>query len=212
MKTSSTRFLGFHLFCIRVAEGMRMPRLFLVPLCALTLLAQTAPESLRIVVVEGQGAINNIRDHTARQPVVRVEDASERPIAGATVNFTLPDLGASAFFSDGRTALSTVTDASGLAAVRGMRPNNVAGQFPIRVTASYQGQTASATILQTNVAPPAAARSGSKKKYIIAALVAAAAGGALAATRGGKSASATPTPTPGGTVITPGSPVIGPPH
>jgi hypothetical protein len=179
-------------------------------LCVSALAAQTAPEGLRVVVVEGQGAMNNIRDHTARAPVVRVEDSQERPVAGATVNFTLPDLGASGFFPDGRTALSTTTDQNGLAVGRGLRPNNVAGRFQIRVTASQQGSGGSATITQVNVAPPAA-KGGSGKKIVIAVLVAAAAGGAALAVRG-KSNSGGTTPPPSGTTITPGSPVVGPPR
>lgn len=178
--------------------------------CASALAAQTAPEGLRVIVVEGQGAINNIRDRTARAPVVRVEDSQERPVAGATVNFTLPDLGASGFFPDGRTALTTTTDQNGLAVGRGLRPNNVAGRFQIRVTASHQGSSGSAAITQVNVAPPAA-KGGSKKIYVIAVLVAAAAGGAAVAARGkgGSNSGATP---PSGTTITPGSPVVGPPR
>lgn len=172
---------------------------------------QTQPAlELRIVVVEGEGAINNIREHTARAPVIRVLDAEERPVAGATVNFLLPDFGAGGAFPEGRTNLTTTTDQEGRAMARGLRPNNVAGRFQIRVSASSQGRSASSTISQVNVAP--AARSGSsKKKYIIAVLAAGGAAGAIfAAKGGGKGTSAAATP--GGTTITPGSPVFGPPR
>lgn len=181
-------------------------------LCAFALSAQTGPETLRVIVVEGQDAINNIRDRTARAPVVRVEDSEERPVAGATVNFTLPDLGASGFFPDGRTALSTTTDQNGLATGRGLRPNNVAGRFQIRVTASHQGQTGSATITQVNVAPAAAAKKGSGKKVLLVVLVAAAGGGTAVALRGKGSSNGGSNPPPSGTTITPGSPVVGPPR
>jgi hypothetical protein len=178
---------------------------------ASTLGGQTQPASeLRIVVVEGGGAINNIREHTARAPVIRVLDAEERPVAGATVNFLLPDFGAGGTFPEGRTNLTTTTDADGRTMARGLRPNNVAGRFQIRVSASSQGRSASSTISQVNVAP-AARSSSSKKKYIIAALAAGGAAGAIFAAKGG-SKGTSGTSTPGGTTITPGSPVFGPPR
>ncbi len=184
-------------------------------LCAFALSAQTGPETLRVIVVEGQGAINNIRDRTARAPVVRVEDSQERPVAGATVNFTLPDLGASGYFPDGGTTFSTTTDQNGVAGAHGLRPNNVAGQFQIRVMASHQGQTGSATINQVNVAPAAAAKKKSKAKYIVLAVVGAGAAGGvgIALSRGkGSNGGGGTNPPPGGTTITPGSPVVGPPR
>ena len=36
--------------------------------------AQGAPTSLKIVILEGDGAINNIRQRTAREPIVQVQD------------------------------------------------------------------------------------------------------------------------------------------
>jgi len=173
--------------------------------------AQTKPDAgLRIVVVEGEGAINNIRDRTARAPVVRVLDETEHPIGGATVNFVLPELGSSAFFPESRSHLTTTTDQDGRAIGRGLRPNNVAGRFQIRVSASSEGRTGSAIINQVNVAP--SARGKSKTKFVIAALVAGGAVGAVFAAKGGGSSSSPATPSgAGGTTVTPGSPVFGPP-
>jgi hypothetical protein len=175
-----------------------------------TLRAQSEPDSgLRIIVLEGDGAINNIREHTAHAPVIRLLDAEERPVAGATVNFLLPDLGAGGYFPEGRSNLTTRTDTDGRAVARGLRPNNVAGRFQIRVSATSGSHKGAATISQINVAP-AAARGKSKTKYLIAVLVAGGAAGAAFAAKGsGKGSS---TPTPGGTTITPGSPVFGPPR
>ena len=55
--------------------------------------AQQAPMKLNIVIVEGDGAINNIRQRTAREPIVQVEDENNMPVAGATVYFLLPESG-----------------------------------------------------------------------------------------------------------------------
>src|SRR5438045_2773092 len=83
--------------------------------------AQTPPVSLR--VLEGDRAINSIKLHRGHDPVVQVVGASGEPIAGAAVTFLLPASGPSAAFSDGGLSLTVQTDARGMAAARGLRPN-----------------------------------------------------------------------------------------
>jgi hypothetical protein len=174
--------------------------------------AQSRPDAgLHITVLEGEGAINNIREHTARAPVIRVVDVEDKPAGGVTVNFLLPEFGPSGTFTEGGTHFTTTTDQDGRATGRGLRPNNVAGRFQIRVSASSGGRSGAATINQVNVAP-AAAKSGSKTKYIIAALAAGGAAGAIFALKGGGNGSGSSTPGTGGTTVTPGSPVFGPPR
>jgi len=156
---------------------------------------------LRVVVVEGEGAINNIREQRAREPVVRVLDSEFRPVPGASVTFLTTELGASASFPSGH-SLTTISDEKGEAVGRGLRPNNVAGPFQIRVTATSGGQTATAVINQTNAAP-IAVRKGSSKKALIALIVGggAAAGAAVALTS--RKTAATPSaPSPPAAVAT----------
>ena len=184
-------------------------------LCPPSAWAQEAGGQLNIVIVEGDGAINNIKQRTAREPIVQVEDQNHKPIAGAAVVFLLPDQGASGVFANGSHTLTVMTDAQGRAVARGFRPNNVQGKLQMRVTASHQGQTASATISQTNAAGAAAAGAVSagisaKLITILAIAGAAVAGGVVAATHGGGSSSS-PTPTPP-TTITPGTGTVGAPH
>src|SRR5438270_591632 len=136
--------------------------------------------ALQIVVVEGQGAINNARTHTGREPVIEVRDADNAPVAGAVVTFQAPATGPSAIFGSGNTTLLTQTDASGRAVGRALKPNSVKGPFQIRVTASSNGQVASAVISQTNALPVEA--KSNKKVWLIPLIAGAAAGGALAAT------------------------------
>ncbi len=168
---------------------------------------------LRVVVVEGEGAINNIREQRAREPVVRILDAEFRPVPGASVTFMTTELGASATFPTGHT-LTTVSDAKGEAVGRGLRPNNVAGPFQIRVTAAWGGQTASAVVNQTNAAP-VAVRKGSSKKALIALIVGggAAAGAAVALTSRKSAATSGPTGPPASvaTTITAGTGSFGKP-
>jgi hypothetical protein len=175
--------------------------------------AQTA--GLKIVVQEGQGAINNIQQHRAKEPVVQVLDADGAPVVGASVSFLLPDNGAGGEFADGAHMLAVITDDKGQAVARGLRPNEAAGEFQIRVTASYHGETASVAITQIN-AEPAAAKSGNGKLVLILAIVGGAAAAGAAAALGHKGSSSStgtpPPPPPTSTVLVPGSPSIQAPH
>ena len=174
--------------------------------------AQTLPTELNIVVVEGEGAINNVRQRVARAPVVRLEDQNHKPIAGAAVVFTLPTEGATGEFSNGGKSLTMMTDSQGTAAAQGLRLNQLAGKVPIHVNASYRGLTARTSINQFAVLPPGAkASSGGGHGALIAVLVvlgaAAAGGGAYFATHKSTSSPSpgvvNPAPTPIG--ITPGT-------
>jgi len=176
-----------------------------------SLSAQEAPgPKLNIVVVEGEGAVNNIRQRLAREPIVRVEDENKKPVAGATVVFLLPKSGASGLFPNGTTMLTVTTDAKGQAIAAGLRPNSVAGQFQIRVTANYQGMTGATSVNQSNAGAAAAGVSG-KTIAILAAVGAAAAGGVIAATGGNGGNGPTPTPPPRTVSITAGTPSVGAP-
>ena len=179
--------------------------------------AQDAAPKLNIVIVEGDGAINNIRQRTAREPIIQVEDENHKPIAGAAVIFTLPGQGAGGTFAGGAQSLSVVTDSQGRAVAHGFHPNTVQGQYQIHVTASNNGQSANATISQTNavVAGAAGAAAAGLSGKLIAVLVivgaAAAAGGAYYATHNGGGSGATIGAGASVIVITPGTGTVGPP-
>jgi hypothetical protein len=176
---------------------------------------------LRIVILEGEGAINNIKKRTAREPIVQVEDENNRPVAGAMVMFRLPEQGAGGSFANGSKSIMAYTNADGRAVAVGLKPNATAGQFQISVQASYQGVTASAAITQTNIVAAAAAvgaagaTAGISKTLIAILAIAggAAAAGTVAATRGGNGGSKpNPVPTPpSATINAPGTPSFSPP-
>jgi hypothetical protein len=196
---------------------MRSVCLLLVGCMALPLsptFAQEPAHKLNLVIIEGDGAINNIRQRTAREPIVQVEDENHKPVAGAAVLFLLPSRGAGGTFANGSHSLSVVSDAQGRAVAQGLQVNNVKGQFQIQVTATSNGLTATATITQTTAAAAgtsAAASTGISGKVIaiVAIAAAAAAGGAYYATHsGGSSSSAAIAP---GTTITAGAGTVGPP-
>lgn len=159
--------------------------------------ARTGVVGLKLLVLAGQDAINNIKQRTARDPVVQVVDENDRPVAGAAITFALPSRGASGVFANGARSMTILTDAQGTAAASGLTPNAVAGELPIQVSASYQGQTASAVITQTNAVAAGAGMSAATIG-IIGAVVAGAAVGAALALSGGDSTAA-PAARPNGT-------------
>src|SRR5689334_9974828 len=114
-------------------------RLWLRPLTVVLtgiaiLSAQQAPE-LQILVIGGEGSINNVKQRTAREPVVEVRDRNNRPVAGALVLFEAPRNGASGTFFGGSPTLRITTDAQGRAVGQGFRPNTSAGDFGVQVSA-----------------------------------------------------------------------------
>ncbi|MFB3779237.1 MAG: hypothetical protein ACE141_16590 [Bryobacteraceae bacterium] len=175
---------------------------------------RAVPAKLNIVIVEGEGAINNIRQRTAREPIVQVEDENRRPIAGAAVLFRLPDSGPGGLFSNGTRTLQVVTDSRGRAFAEGLRVNDIQGKFQIQVEASYEGVSASTTITQVNSVITAGAVGGASGKLIAILAIAggAAAGGVVLATRksNGTSTSAAP-PAVSPTTISAGTPSVGNP-
>jgi hypothetical protein len=175
---------------------------------------------LNLVIVEGDGQINNIRQRTAREPVVMVEDENHRPVAGAIVVFTTPSRGASALFANGSHTLTVTTDDTGRAVARGLQPNTARGQYQIHVNASSQGRTASTNINMTNAVVTAAGTvaaasvSHAKLITILAVVGAAVAGGTAYAVTSQKNGG-TPSTNPPGvspTTITAGPGSIGPPR
>ena len=195
-------------------SGLRnVASLTLCPLLALYTSApiafgQDALPRLNIVIVEGDGAINNIKQRTAREPIVEVQDENHRPVAGAAVLFALPNGGPGATFAGGLQNATFITDQSGRAVARGMKLNRINGKFQIKVTASSRGRIGTTTIIQTNVGAAAATLGATgislKVLLIIAAAAGAGAGAAYAATHSGSSRP--------NTGITIGSPTVGPPR
>jgi len=177
---------------------------------------QAAPKKLKIVILEGEGAINNIRQRTAREPIVQVVDENNRPVAGATVMFLLPESGPGGTFPNGARSLVVTTDSQGKAVAKGFRANAETGKFQIQVEATYRDLVAQTTINQANAVLTAGAAAGAaggisgKVIAILAIAGAAVAGGVIAATSGGNGGGGT-TPPVQRTIITPGTPSVQPP-
>lgn len=169
------------------------------------------PPQLQITILDGEGALNNIKQQTAREPIVQVEDENHKPIAGALVIFSLPQSGASGTFAGGSTVFNGVSDVNGHAIATGLTPNNIVGKYQIQVTAKYRGLTAHTSINQSNfmgstVNPAHAATHAFPLKavLIVAAVAGAAAVAVVVATQSGGGPSTTITPGTG-TVTAPPS-------
>jgi hypothetical protein len=132
----------------------------LVVVSALVSAQQPQPSpSLRIVVLEGEDAVNIVQQKTAVRPVVEVRDSNNLPVAGVVVQFTIARSGggAAAAFANGQSAVTVTTDAVGRAVSSPLQAIGN-GAVRINVQATYQGQVATATVSQTNFATVAEAR------------------------------------------------------
>jgi hypothetical protein len=126
------------------------------------------PNKLFITLIDGEGALNDIRTRTAREPIVEVEDENHKPVAGALVLFALDNGGGSPFGSfAGAQSLSVTTDAAGRAVGRGFAITNRKGQYKINVHASKGPATTDAVITMENVLNAGSASNGSVPTAII---------------------------------------------
>jgi hypothetical protein len=111
---------------------------------------------LKIVVLEGEDAVNIIDKKTAVKPTVEVRDKNDLPVSGATVTFMINGGRNAATFANGLRQVTVTTDSFGRATITELNPLG-RGAFQIQARAAYQGQTATATIHQTNFATTAQA-------------------------------------------------------
>ncbi len=169
--------------------------------------SEAVPQTLQIVILDGEGALNNVKQRTAREPIVEVRDENHKPVAGVLVTFALPEYGPSGTFINGSRTFTALSDNAGRVAARGFKPNSELGEFRIQVTANFEGRIAKAQIRQSNVGPSSAAattgHSAAFKWGIIGAIATAGVVvGTVVATRGHGQ----------GTTITSGTGTVGPPQ
>lgn len=175
----------------------------------------TMADTLKILVLEGDGAVNNTEKHKGTPPIVEVRDENDRPIEGAAVVFRLPVAGPGGHFAKQELSTTVRTNIQGQAAASGFLPNSEIGRFKIHATVTSGNKTGEVEITQTNSAdtfameaPPPPKKAGWWKWAAIGAAVVAAGGIGLAAS-GGSSA---PTTGPGAAptvTITPGPVTVG---
>jgi hypothetical protein len=123
-----------------------------------------------------------MHQRTIREPMAKVTDRNNRPIAGIAVTFLiLPEGGAGATFPGGQLSLQVKTNAEGIARGAGMQHNGIAGNYRVQVTAEYNNQTQTKEMRYRNV------RKHSSKYWLSVAAILAVVGTAttVAATRSG---------------------------
>jgi hypothetical protein len=171
----------------------------------------TATGGLKILVLEGQDGVNNIRAPMPMNLVVEVRDDNDRPVEGATVSFQMPLKGPSGGFEGGVRNKDATTNIQGQAEVS-YTPNMEPGRFTIQVKAMQGGRTGMTTIMQQNSntgeGQTKSWLSRHKKIVIAAAVVAVGVGLAVGLTRGGSKSGSSGS----GITITPGVPTVGAPQ
>jgi hypothetical protein len=122
-----------------------------LPNAPVPLAADPDPDGLTITILDGEGALNNIRARTAREPIVQVTDKNHKPVTGAFVLFkVVPGPNGAGGTFNGASSLNVQTDAQGKAVGHGLKPNSTQGKYQIQVSANFAGITAEVTIHQTN--------------------------------------------------------------
>ncbi len=192
--------------------------LFIVPWLILSLAGLSPAQDtggLRILVITGNGAVNDISKYVPTPTILEVRDSLDQPVAGATVSFTFPEIGPSGRFADGSRTWATTSDARGRVTMSGFVPSRNEGSYQIAVNAASGEKSASIMLRETNAFVPTAALRGkprmgsSARILVILGIGGAVAAGSLLAIKGGNtgsSASASPTS------ISIGSISIGAPH
>jgi hypothetical protein len=117
---------------------------------------------LRIKILDGDGAFNDIKRKTGHSMSVAVLDENSQPLLGAEVTFTAPSFGASGTFSNGKRVMTAITNMQGVAQVEPLLPNLTEGRFNIAVTARQGDREGTAVIVQANSTAIVVPR-GSKK-------------------------------------------------
>jgi len=141
----------------RLSAAVLMVLLFVRPLTMLAAelpfppVPDPQPQLLQITILDGEGALNNIRQRTAREPIVEVKDENHKPVAGVLILFAIQSNGGAGASFAGASTLSVTTDAAGRAVAHGLIPNNKTGEFTIKVTATLGALTAVVIITQKNV-------------------------------------------------------------
>jgi hypothetical protein len=107
-------------------------------------------QSLKVLVLAGNGESNDLERRLMAPLVVEVLDRNERAVEGAEVIFRFPISGPSATFPGGKTSVTVRTNGTGQAAALNWMANGQTGTFQVHVNASYGNQVGEATLSMTN--------------------------------------------------------------
>ena len=108
-------------------------------------------QSLKILVLAGDGEMNDLERRVMAPLVVQVLDQDDRPMEGAEVIFRFPLDGPSATFPGGKNSLTVRTNGNGQAPALNWMANGQVGTFQVHVNASYGNQVGEVTFPMNNV-------------------------------------------------------------
>src|SRR5271155_3677102 len=91
-------------------------------------------KNLKILVLAGNGEMNDLERKVMAPLVVQVLDQNDRPVEGAEVVFRFPLNGPGAAFAGGKTSQTFRTNGTGEAAAVNWMANNEVGAFEVHVT------------------------------------------------------------------------------
>src|ERR1700679_1123090 len=97
-------------------------------------------QSLKVLVLAGNGEQNDLERRVMAPLVVQVEDQNDRAMEGADVVFRFPITGPGASFAGGKSSITVRTNSTGQAAAVNWMANGQVGTFEVHVSASYGNQ------------------------------------------------------------------------
>jgi len=163
---------------------------------------------LRLRALEGDNVVNSTSLGRAVAPVVEVRDENEFPVEGASVTFSVHEVGPGGTFPGGSHSFTVNSNAQGQATCP-FRPNLEPGKFKFTVVATSGARKGQIVLTQTNSNSGYVGRVEPRrplyKKWYFWAIVGGAAAAGVAVWATNRSSSTT-------VVITPGGPVFGIPH
>jgi hypothetical protein len=175
-------------------------------------------KNLKLLVLSGNGEMNDLERKVMAPLVVQVLDQNDRPVEGADVVFRFPMSGPGATFAAGKIFQTVRSNGSGEAAALNWMANAQVGTFDIHVTATYGNEFGETTVKMSNVTRVVeGAKKGKQShwysptwvKLALLGVAAGAAVGIVLATRGGGGHSSAGSGVP--ITITPGPPTVGQP-
>src|ERR1700679_4329064 len=107
-------------------------------------------QSLKILVLAGNGEMNDLERRVMAPLVVQVLDQNDRPVEGAQVVFRFPLDGPSATFAGGKTSQNVRSNETGEAAALNWMANGEVGTFEVHVTATYGNEQGENTVKMQN--------------------------------------------------------------
>ena len=93
----------------------------------------------KIVILEGENAVNSVGEKRAVAPVVEVRDRNYLPVSGVAVTFAIGG-GRNATFANGASTMTVTTNATGRAVANGLSPLE-SGAVQIAVRGRFRGKS-----------------------------------------------------------------------